>query len=82
MTKSEWSGWVQAMGAFLAILASAFLVYFQMRRAERIREATAARRIISLVSRSGLTLDPALALSPDKPMQAAGLITPGLLLDE
>lgn len=33
MTKAEWSGWVQAIGAVIAILAGAYAVWYQVRRA-------------------------------------------------
>lgn len=35
MTKSEWSGWVQALGSIVAILASAGIVYWQVTRQEK-----------------------------------------------
>lgn len=41
MTKAEWSGWVQAAGSVIAILASAFLLRYQMMQ-ERLRIKRAA----------------------------------------
>jgi hypothetical protein len=43
MTKSEWSGWVQAIGSILAILASALVIWWQVRKQHRL-QVSAARQ--------------------------------------
>lgn len=82
MTKAEWSGWMQAIGALIAILASVLIVSFQMNSAERIKQAAAARRVLSLVAGLNAALDPILALDPAKPLVGDSLCTSAMLVNE
>ncbi|MEG0939915.1 MAG: hypothetical protein RSE32_13710 [Comamonas sp.] len=50
MTKAEWSGWMQAIGAVLAIVASALLMRHQVNIDRRAKERAAASRVRAFVT--------------------------------
>lgn len=79
MSKAEWAGWMQAIGAVLAIVASALLVRCQLNTDRRAKEQAAASRVRAFVTQLHST---SLELKPPYVMSEPMLKMRRLMLEE